>query len=169
MIIATITFGGARLFLNNNKIFIDWIGSVGVLLAAIFAYLSARASSLVGRMPYVPILTILTPKVYSAEEKSFFSVVNNSESLNAFAKSVYLTILGKDYFFGDIKPGFDNRINFDEKVDITGQRGEIKYKDIFGRKYKIKFQFDFIVYKSSIIEDRATNVDVVLNYKKLHI
>lgn len=156
-------------FLENNKIYIDWITSIGVLLATIFAYLSARASSLVGKISYVPLITILSPKVYAKEEQSSFYIVNNSESHNAIARSVYLKINGKEYFLGDIKPDFENRKDFEEKVDITGQDGEIRYKDIFNREYKIQFRFGLIVYKTREIEDRATNVDVVLNYKKLHI
>ena len=156
-------------FLEQNKIYVDLLASVGTLLAAFFAYLSARSSSLVGRMPYVPIITILSPKVYEIENKSSFSIVNNSESSNAVARSVILNILGKDYFYGDIKPSFENRIDFNKNINVTSQNGEIRYKDIFNRDFKVKFKFGPILFRRSEIEDRATNVDVVLNYQKLHI
>ena len=158
-----------KYFLINNKIFIDWIASIGVLLASIFAYLSARASSMVGRIPYVPLITITSPKFYDREGQSFFQVVNNSESQNAIAKNVHLKLLGKDYPLGDIRPDFENRIDFKEEVNITAQHGEIHYKDIFNRKYTLQFYFGFVIFKKSVLEDRATNIDVGLNYKKLHI
>ena len=157
-------------FLEQNKLVIELVVSISTVLATFFAYLAARRSLSAARFPYIPRIAFEEPQVFSENEKSFFKIINRSQSEDAIAQSVEIKFSdGKKYFLGDIHPGFDNRIQFAEKYDITGKTGKLVYRDILGRKYKALFRFGWVIFKRSEIEDVARNLEVKIVYKKLNI
>jgi hypothetical protein len=157
-------------FLHQNKVVIELITSLCTIFATFFAYLAARRSLSASRSPYIPRIAFEDAQVFAENEKSYFKVINRSESSSAIAQSVEVKFSGgKKYYLGDIHPGFDNRIQFEDKFDITGKSGKLVYRDILGRKYKARFAFGWIIFKRSEIEDKARNIEVKLKYKKLNI